>query len=349
MRLVTLLGQESGRAAADDVVKGGSVSEQILTIGIDIGGTNVRAAVVDAAGTVVDMQQLPTPPSAEALEKALDTVVGNLCQRTSGVVAVGLAVAGFINAEQTVVRFAPHVPWRGVEIKKRLSERLSLPVVLEHDANSAAWGEHFFGVAQGAKNWVLIALGTGIGGAMMLEGTMYRGSYGVAPEFGHVTVVPDGRSCPCGKRGCLERYCSGSALPLTAQELIAMGSFPQSDLAQRYGQHPEEITGRTVVRMAREGDELALAVVRDMGTWLGRGLAMVQDIIDPELIVIAGGVSSDADLFLGRAQRVMRASIVGAGHRPVARVKVAGLGSHAGIIGVAALARREYAHAAGTL
>lgn len=315
------------------------MSEQLLTIGIDIGGTNLRAAVVDENGQVLDVEQLPTPPSSEALEMAVVAVVDKLRARHEGVAAVGLAVAGFVDENQQMVRFAPHLPWRETPVKRIMSRALELPVILEHDANSAAWGEHEFGAARDAKNWVLLALGTGIGGAIMMNGEIYRGAFGVAPEFGHLTVVPNGRSCPCGKRGCLERYCSGSALPLTAQDLIARGQFPHSRLAQDFGKCPEEITGRAVVRMAREGDELAQAVIKDMGTWLGRGLAMIQDVLDPELIVVAGGVAVDADLLLDYAQDVMGTTIVGAGSRPLARVAVAELGSQAGMIGVAKLAR----------
>ncbi len=315
------------------------MSEQLLTIGIDIGGTNLRAAVVDENGQVLDVEQLPTPPSSEALEMAVVAVVDKLRARHEGVAAVGLAVAGFVDENQQMVRFAPHLPWRETPVKRVMSRALELPVILEHDANSAAWGEHEFGAARDAKNWVLLALGTGIGGAIMMNGEIYRGAFGVAPEFGHLTVVPNGRSCPCGKRGCLERYCSGSALPLTAQDLIARGQFPHSRLAQDFGKCPEEISGRAVVRMAREGDELAQAVIKDMGTWLGRGLAMIQDVLDPELIVVAGGVAVDADLLLDYAQDVMGKTIVGAGSRPVARVAVAELGSQAGMIGVAKLAR----------
>lgn len=315
------------------------MSEQLLTIGIDIGGTNLRAAVVDENGQVLDVEQLPTPPSSEALEMAVVAVVDKLRARHEGVAAVGLAVAGFVDENQQMVRFAPHLPWRETPVKRIMSRALELPVILEHDANSAAWGEHEFGAARDAKNWVLLALGTGIGGAIMMNGEIYRGAFGVAPEFGHLTVVPNGRSCPCGKRGCLERYCSGSALPLTAQDLIARGQFPHSRLAQDFGKCPEEISGRAVVRMAREGDELAQAVIKDMGTWLGRGLAMIQDVLDPELIVVAGGVAVDADLLLDYAQNVMGKTIVGAGSRPVARVAVAELGSQAGMIGVAKLAR----------
>ncbi|WP_288801833.1 ROK family protein [Corynebacterium dentalis] len=320
-------------------MRGSGVSEQLLTIGIDIGGTNLRAAVVDENGQVLDVEQLPTPPSSEALEMAVVAVVDKLRARHEGVAAVGLAVAGFVDENQQMVRFAPHLPWRETPVKRVMSRALELPVILEHDANSAAWGEHEFGAARDAKNWVLLALGTGIGGAIMMNGEIYRGAFGVAPEFGHLTVVPNGRSCPCGKRGCLERYCSGSALPLTAQDLIARGQFPHSRLAQDFGKCPEEISGRAVVRMAREGDELAQAVIKDMGTWLGRGLAMIQDVLDPELIVVAGGVAVDADLLLDYAQDVMGKTIVGAGSRPVARVAVAELGSQAGMIGVAKLAR----------
>ncbi|HIW96642.1 MAG TPA: ROK family protein [Candidatus Corynebacterium gallistercoris] len=313
-----------------------------LTVGVDIGGTNLRAAVVDAHGRIVDVEKLPTPSNVYALEKALAHAVGALQGRNEGIAGVGLAVAGFINQRMDTVRFAPHLPWRNAEITTRLSQRLGLPVILEHDANSAAWGEYFNGAARDAGTWVLFALGTGIGAALMVDGEIYRGAYGTAPEFGHLTVMPGGRVCPCGKRGCLERYCSGSALALTAQDLIATGSHPESRLAREFSAHPEEITGRSVVRMAREGDPLARDVVRDMGNWLGRALSLVQDVMDPELIVIGGGLSADADLFIDRAENMLHANIVGAGHRPVARVATAQLGGDAGMIGVALLARKKF-------
>ncbi|WP_426705448.1 ROK family protein [Corynebacterium auriscanis] len=322
-----------------------SVAEEFLTIGVDIGGTNFRAAVVDKDGTTLAVEQLPTPSNVEDLETALEKVVRHLCDKYSTpqrpIIAVGLAIAGFVDETRTRVRFAPHLPWRNTELVHRLRRRLELPVIIEHDANSAAWGEYFQGAAQGAGTWVLFALGTGIGAAVMHEGTIYRGAFGTAPEFGHLTVMPGGRACPCGKMGCLERYCSGSALPLTAQDLIATGCCAESKLAKTYANHPEEITGRAVVRLAREGDSLAQQVIEDMATWLGRGLALVQDVFDPSLIVVGGGVSRDADLFLTTAQTVMTRSIVGAGHRQVARVVPAQLGGDAGMIGVALLARRE--------
>lgn len=320
-----------------------------LTIGVDIGGTNFRAAIVDSSGTILDTEQLPTPSSAIALEDALELAIGELLGRhrahhgeeAATIAAVGLAVAAFIDETRTTVRFAPHLPWRDQEIVARLSKRLGLPVYLEHDANSAAIGEHLRGAARGADNWVLFALGTGIGGAAMINGEIYRGAYGTAPEFGHITVVPNGRACPCGKRGCLERYCSGSALTLTAQDLMATKRYRKSELVQQYSNRPEELTGRTIIEAARADDPLARETVADLATWLGRGLSMVQDVFDPELIVLGGGLSSEADLFLRGAVSEMGASIVGAGHRPQSRVAPATLGGDAGMIGVALLARRE--------
>ena len=314
-----------------------------LTIGVDIGGTNFRASVVDGAGNILDTEQLPTPSSAVALEDALELAIGELRGRREGaeIVAVGLAVAAFIDEKRTTVRFAPHLPWRQQEIVTRLSKRLGLPVYLEHDANSAAVGEHLKGAAQGAQNWVLFALGTGIGGAVMIDGQIYRGAYGTAPEFGHLTVVPKGRACPCGKRGCLERYCSGSALPLTAQDLMATKRYRGSELVKQYANRSEELTGRTVVEAARTGDQLACETVDNLAMWLGQGLSMVQDIFDPELIVLGGGLSAEADLFLDKAVQEMAESVVGAGERPISRVAPAVLGGDAGMIGVALLARRE--------
>lgn len=309
-----------------------------LTIGMDIGGTNLRAAVIDADGAIVDLEKLPTPSEAPALEDTIVRVVDTLRARHPKVGAVGLAIAGFLAPDLRTVRFAPHLPWEDVDVVARLENRIKLPIVVEHDANAAAIGEHHRGAAQGVGTWALFAIGTGVGGALMHNGELYRGSFGTAPEFGHITVVPGGRACPCGKRGCLERYCSGSALQLAAHDRIAQRAYPESVLFTRFHRQPEEISGRHIVKAARDGDKLGLEILRDVGEWLGRGLAMVQDILDPELIVLGGGVSADADLFLDTARAEMAKNIVGQGRRPLARVIPAELGGDAGMIGVALLA-----------
>lgn len=303
-------------------------ASQQLAIGFDIGGTNVRASVVNADGQVIDTRAVPTAKTAADLEDSIEKLVLEL-REDHEVTAVGLAVAGFIDPTCTTVRFAPHLPWRDAPVRKNIEERIGMPVRLEHDANSAAWGEARFGAGRDAKDWVFFAVGTGIGATLMSEGEIYRGAFGTAPEFGHLSVVPNGRPCSCGKNGCLERYASGTALPDTAVELR-----PQFDSLL-----PEVPTGEEIVAAARHGDPLAQAVMADFGTWLGKGLAMVCDVLDPELIVLGGGVSREADLFLGQAFQGMQENIVGAGYRQVADVKVAVLGSQAGMIGAADLAR----------
>ncbi|WP_255026221.1 ROK family glucokinase [Rhodococcus sp. GA1] len=308
-----------------------------LTVGIDIGGTSIRAAAVDRNGDVVDSVRTQTPSSAVALENALHRLVGHLRERND-IGAVGLGVAGFLTEDRTTVRFAPHLPWRDTPLAETLTERFGLPVVLEHDANAAAWAEYRFGAAAGSTIAVMVALGTGIGAALLLDGRIYRGAYGVAPELGHLQVVPDGRPCPCGKQGCWERYCSGTGLVDTIVEMLA-AEPGRSVLAGEIASDPGSLTGRRVAGAAHDGDPVALAAFDDFARRLALGLALVADVYDPELVVIGGGVSGSAPLFLDAAREHYAAVTTGAGHRPLARVRVAQLGDAAGLIGAADLAR----------
>lgn len=308
-----------------------------LTVGIDIGGTNIRASVVDGTGEVLDTVQAPTPHSVPALDDALDLAVRELARRHP-IDAVGLAVAGFIDSDRRTVRFAPHLPWRDDPVAHRLTERLGLPVLLEHDANAAMWAEYRFGAAAGGHTVVLVAIGTGIGAALLIKGELYRGTHGIAPELGHLQVVPQGRACGCGKRGCWERYCSGTALAETAIEMLATDRAP-SLLAKEVLADPDALTGRRVAGAAHDGDPLALRVMADFARWLGLGLAFIGDIFDPDLVVVAGGVSSSAPLFLDEAREEYAAALTGHGHRPLARIRTTQLGEAAGMIGAAELAR----------
>lgn len=309
-----------------------------LTIGFDIGGTNLRAGVVDASGGLVETVAVPTPRDASEAEEAIVGLVDGLRSRHD-VGAVGLAVAGFLDPKCETLRFAPHLPWRDAPLRRILAEKIGLPVRLEHDANAAAWGEYRYGAGRDAGTWVFFAVGTGIGATLMLDGEIYRGAFGTAPEFGHLTVVqgPEARLCSCGKKGCLERYASGTALVDTARELAP--KYPDSELATDLDTGAD-VTGSVVVQDARNGDPLAVAVLSDFADWLGLGLSFVADLLDPELIVIGGGVASDADLYLDRACSTMTGSMVGSGHRPAPRVATAVLGGTAGMIGVADLARQ---------
>ncbi|MEO5309743.1 ROK family protein [Corynebacterium sp. c3Ub_189] len=299
-----------------------------LTIGFDVGGTNVRGGVITREGEILASRTVPTSMDVEQLEADIVGIVDEL-RADYEVDAVGLALAGFLDPTCEVVRFAPHLPWRHANVRESLSHKLGMHVRLEHDANSAAWGEWCFGAGRGAEDWVFFAVGTGIGATLMTHDTIYRGAFGTAPEFGHIVVVPNGRQCSCGKRGCLERYASGTALPDTCADL--RGSYETS--------LPVDPTGKEITQAARRGDPLAVAVMEDFSRWLGQGLSIVADVLDPELIVLGGGVSQDADLYLEGAAQAMGQDIVGAGHRPLARVATAELGSAAGMIGVADLAR----------
>lgn len=307
------------------------VQEQPVTVGFDIGGTNLRAAVV-RDGEIIDRRSVDTPKDPNTLQASIVELVGELRQRYT-VSGVGLAIAGFLDPTCEIVRFAPHLPWRDRNVRAELSQALNLPVRLEHDANSAAWGEYRYGAAQGVDNWVLFAVGTGIGATLMNNGEIYRGAFGTAPEFGHLCVVTDGRPCPCGKRGCLERYCSGTALVQTAQEMLDAHPHRPSVLREC-----SDFSGKAVMEAARAGDELALEVFEDFATWLGKALSIVADVLDPGLIVIGGGVASACDLYLDHAKSTLEHAIVGAGHRPLPEIRCASLGGDAGMIGVADLA-----------
>jgi glucokinase len=184
---------------------------------------------------------------------------------------------------------------------------------------------------------LLVAIGTGIGGALLLGGELFRGAYGVAPELGHLRLVPGGRACPCGKQGCWERYCSGTALSATAVELLARHPG-RSTVLLRDSMDSRAITGRKVAAAAREGDPLAQRAMSELARWLGEGLALAADIYDPEVVVIAGGVSESAPLFLDDARDHYKKMITGAGYRPLARIRTAQLGDDAALVGAATLA-----------
>ena len=316
----------------------------MLTIGVDVGGTSVRAGLVDPEGSVLDLRRAPTPGGTEALEDVITGMVTALRHNhgrgaehgRAG--AVGLAVAGFVSADRRQVRFSPHLPWREAAVAERVERRVGVPVLLEHDANAAAVAEHRFGAAGGADVAVLVVLGTGIGGALLVRGELYRGAYGVAPELGHLRLVPDGRPCPCGKRGCWERYCSGTALVTTTLELLARGPAAGT-LASEAAADPGRITGRRVAAAARKGDPVALRAMGELARWLGEGLALVADVFDPEVVVVGGGVSESAPMFLDEAREHYAAVVTGSGHRPLARIRAAQLSENSGVVGAALLAR----------
>ncbi|MGV3562260.1 MAG: ROK family protein, partial [Nocardioides sp.] len=271
------------------------------------------------------------------LEDALTEAVREVAagRRLAG---VGLGAAGFVDAAGERVMFAPHLPWRGQQVRARLAERWQVPVLLDNDANCAARAEAAYGAAVGARDALVVTLGTGIGGAVVLDGELHRGRNGMAGEFGHMQVVPDGRTCECGGRGCWEQYSSGNALVRHARAALAEpgAAGPLLDLAEG---DPALVDGPMVTEPARAGDQVALAAFASVGGWLGTGLANLVAALDPEVVVVGGGVSAADELLLEPARHALAASLVGAEDRVVPPVLRAAHGPEAGAVGAASMVR----------
>lgn len=312
-----------------------------LAIGVDIGGTKVAAGLVDSAGRVVQRARRETPhrsTSAQVVEDTIAEVVDELRGHREAV-AVGIGAAGFVDAERSSVLFAPHLSWRHEPLREGLRRRFGLTVVVENDANAALWAEHRFGAAQDEDDVVMVNLGTGIGGGLLLHGELFRGSFGIAGEFGHMQVEPGGRRCECGNRGCWEQYASGNALVREARELCAAGSPVAHGLLERVDGDLTRLTGPIVTAAATEGDAAAVELFDEIGRWLGVGLANLAAAFDPALFVIGGGVSEAGELLLSPSREAFQRQLTGRGFRPEARVVRAELGNEAGLVGAADLAR----------
>ncbi|MGI8695413.1 MAG: ROK family glucokinase [Mycobacteriales bacterium] len=312
-----------------------------LAVGVDIGGTKVAAGVVDETGNIVEVVRRPTPTRVvRQTEDVITEVVADLRSRHE-VVAVGIGAAGWIASDRATVLFSPHLAWRNEPLRDALSERVGLPVTVENDANAAAWAEYRFGAAVDEPVVVCITLGTGIGGGLVVAGTLFRGAWGVAGEWGHMCVEPGGRRCACGNRGCWEMYASGTALARDAREMAEISPVAAERMRQLAGGRIDALTGNEVRIAAGEGDPGAADIFGAMGRRLGQGIASLAAILDPSCFVLGGGVSEAGDLLLRPARTAFGESLTGRGFRPMARVEIARFGALAGLVGAADLARRR--------
>jgi glucokinase len=310
-----------------------------LACGIDVGGTKIAGGVVDDTGTIVEELQVVSPATdVHAIEEAIEKLVTELRTRHD-IAAVGVGAAGYIDRARSVVLFAPNLAWRDLDLKADLERQLDLPVVVENDANAAAWGEFQFGAGHDVEDLLLVTVGTGVGGGVVLDGSLYRGAFGVGAEIGHMRVVPDGIRCGCGNRGCFEMYASGTALVREARAAATAGSLLAADLIERAGGDPAGITGPLITEAARDGDTFALEHLAELGRWLGEGIASLTAVLDPSVVVIGGGVSGAADLLLDPVRQAFAAQLTGRGHRPMLEIRKAMLGNRAGLIGAADLTR----------
>jgi glucokinase len=310
-----------------------------LTIGVDIGGTKVLAGVVDDDGVILERERHETPKTdPQDIAEVIAALVSSLRSKYD-VEAVGIGAAGWIDVERANVMFAPNLIWRNEPLKARVAKLIDIPIVVENDANCHAWAESRFGAARGYPTVVAIILGTGIGCGIVLDGHLYRGGFGIAGEPGHIRVVPDGRPCGCGNLGCWEQYSSGNALVREARDIARLAPESMSLLMAAVGGDVDAISGVAVTEAAHGGDPGAILAFDIVGRWLGQGLADVATMLDPSCFVVGGGPADAGAVLLDPARDAFAAALSGGAFRPHAPILAAELGSAAGLVGAADLAR----------
>jgi len=304
-------------------------------VGIDVGGTKAQAVVLDHAGDVVETAHRPTPRGDHSLEALIDVLI-ELADEVGHEGSVGVGVPGLVT-RSGVLRAAPNLD--GVAdfaVAELLSDRLGSDVHVDNDATCAIVAEWLLGAGKGTSDMMLVTLGTGIGGGAVADGALLRGANGFAGEFGHMVVDPSGPQCPCGRRGCWERYASGSGLAMLARE--AATGHRLRDVVRQAGGDPQAVRGEHVQAAAREGDPEALAVIDDFSRWVALGLANLTNVLDPELFVLGGGLASGSDLYLDPIRRWYGELLYQPHLRPIPRIEFARWGPLAGAVGAALLA-----------
>lgn len=312
-----------------------------LTIGVDVGGTKVAAGVVDGTGEVLVQARRDTP--ADDVGKTRDVIIEVVTELAAGyqIDAVGIGAAGWIDASRSTVLFAPNLAWRDEPLRDYVSAAVGRPVIVENDANVAAWAEFRYGAARHADDsMVMFTIGTGVGGGIVLGGELLRGANGIAAELGHMLTVPDGHQCGCGRLGCIEQYASGNALVRFARAAAREDPHRAMALLELAGGEAEAITGPMVTVAAQGGDPVSAEAFAQIGRWLGTSLADMAQILDPQVLVVGGGVIEAGELLLGPTRRSFTNALAQRSRLPVAEVRPAELGNTAGVIGAADLARR---------
>jgi glucokinase len=307
---------------------------ETVVIGVDLGGTNLRTALLKQNGDILDKHQEATL-ALEGCERVVARIVENIrrqqqiaAQQNLTASAVGVGAPGVIQLGTGVVVKSPNFPdWNNLPLRAVLEKALGMPVFIENDANAAALGEQWRGAGKGINSMILLTLGTGVGGGIVLNNRIWQGADGMAGEIGHMTLIPDGRLCGCGNRGCLEMYASARGIVQSYRELPVRASSLAADT----------ITSEQVYQAARNGDPGALQVMKDMGRVLGIGIANLINIFNPEMIVLGGGVKEAWQLFItATREEIMKRAF----NVPAERTKIVPslLGGDAGMVGAAAVA-----------
>ena len=313
-----------------------------IAIGVDLGGTNIVTAIVNYQGKIVNHLKVPTlaERGKEAtIERIIETIHKNIIQSTialDNIIGIGIGAPGPLNVKKGIINFAPNLPgWEDVPLKKILEDEFNMKVVLENDANAAAWGERCFGAGQGVNNLVCFTLGTGIGGGIIIEGNIYHGSNYGAAELGHMTVNRDGPRCNCGNYGCLEAYSSATGIKNRIKSRIQKGvkshflTFDNDHLI-------ESMSLKSIFETARMGDDLTQSVVKDAIAYLGIAIANIANILNPEMIILIGGITNEGDNLLNPLKKEVAGRTLNSNYKFL-KIVIGKLGDLAGTLGAAAL------------
>lgn len=307
------------------------------TIGLDVGGTKILGLLVDPDGAVVQEHRVPTPRGPHALVDALAGCVELLTlDGAAAPAAIGVGIAGLVGTDG-VLRYSPNIPEViDLDLRGLLAARTGLPVVVDNDATAATVAEHRLGAAAGVRDAVYVALGTGIGGGIVLDGAVRRGAHGFAGEFGHMVIDPGGPLCACGRQGCWETTASGSALGDLARARVDAGAAPA--ILALAGGDPTAVTGESAVAAAEGGDDAANAVLAAFGDAVGQGISVLVTALDPEVVVVGGGVVEAGDLVMDPIRAAVVRTVMGRTHRPPVEIVPAAFGAGSAAIGAALLA-----------
>ena len=316
------------------------MSERLI-IGVDLGGTNIKGALLDAQGNIIAKEQTATQANAgpETVAGRMSEMIASLeglaVSKGTDLLGIGIGVPGQPDSHLGTVVYAPSLRWRNIPLVEYLRRATALPIFLENDANLAALGEQWRGAGRGSVNMVMITIGTGIGGGLILNGRLYSGITGTAGEIGHTIIDPNGPICSCGRRGCLETMTSATAMVRMAKEAIDLGEATELS-------RPENLDARDIIMAAQAGDKIADQIVKTSAYYLGLGLGNVINVFNPDAIVIGGGVSRAGEILFAPLRAYTRACSLESAAEAVKLVP-AELGNDAGSIGAAALVLQKTA------
>ncbi len=303
-------------------------------IAIDLGGTKLSWALIDRDYKFLLNERTQTPRTADAVISKLSDIIVETSKGAQKIVGVGIGVAGMVDPGSEMVIASPNLPLTGVPIARLLNEKLDLRCSVDNDANLAVLGELYSGAGRGKTNLIGLTVGTGIGGGIVLDGKIWRGQKGAAAEFGHIVIDAGGPRCACGNLGCLETRASGTAITVAVKEFVK--AHPDSQLGKKVGGDSEKATGPMVSEAARAGDEAALGILAEVGRWLGIGIGSLINVLDPQIVIIGGGVASSIDMFLPSVEEGIANTVIDPRSRDIP-LAISQLENKAGLLGAAAL------------